>query len=416
MSSEEIRHFERKRSVTLEITPPNHKSLEEGIDLVKNQIIQPLKDDGTLSGEYSINLTGNADKLEKTREAMSGNFILAIIITYLLLAVLFQHWGFPLIIMLSVPMAAVGGVVGLWALNLYVNQPLDVLTMLGFIILIGVVVNNAILIIYQTLLHIREDSMFYRDAILESVRNRIRPIFMSTFTSIFGLMPLVVIPGAGSEIYRGIGVVILSGLFFSTVFTLLLIPCLLNLSFGMRSGPSAPVSPHSPKPTTRFHPRGRGNSHAEPKDAMTDKNQVLNYWQKFFADLLIGTFVNLFLFGVVGFVIGMIGTYSLKEIYIWETDWSGWLQWLVVITALLWYGLWGPIHGVIASIIETARGKFRQMVGGLHDLLDILVSGVLANYPDVNKSIPKEELARKFDEIGKNFSMNSNSKAVPSIG
>ena len=243
VSSEEIRHFERKRSVTLEISPPAEMALEEGIDLVKNQIIQPLKNDGTLSGEYSINLTGNADKLEKTREAMSGNFILAIVITYLLLAVLFQHWGFPLIIMLSVPMAAVGGVIGLWALNLYVNQPLDVLTMLGFIILIGVVVNNAILIIYQTLLHIREDSMFYRDAILESVRNRIRPIFMSTFTSIFGLMPLVVIPGAGSEIYRGIGVVILSGLFFSTIFTLLLIPCLLNLSFGLRSGPNSPTSP-----------------------------------------------------------------------------------------------------------------------------------------------------------------------------
>jgi HAE1 family hydrophobic/amphiphilic exporter-1 len=141
-------------------------------------------------------------------------------------------------------------VVGLWALNLFVIQPLDVLTMLGFIILIGVVVNNAILIIHQTLLHIREDGMFYRDAILESVRNRIRPIFMSTFTSIFGLMPLVVIPGAGSEIYRGIGVVILSGLFFSTIFTILLIPCLMNLSFGMRGGPSVPVPP-TPAPSTQ---------------------------------------------------------------------------------------------------------------------------------------------------------------------
>ena len=136
---------------------------------------------------------------------------------------------------------------------------------------------------------------------------------------------------------------------------------------------------------------------------MTDKNQVLSYWQKFFAELLIGTFVNLFLFGVIGFAIGMIGTYSLKEIYIWEADWSGWLQWLMVITALLWYGLWGPIHGIIASIIHTARGKFKQMVGGLHDLMDILVSGVLSHYPDVNKSIPREELARKFDEIGKKF-------------
>lgn len=136
---------------------------------------------------------------------------------------------------------------------------------------------------------------------------------------------------------------------------------------------------------------------------MTDKTQVLEYWRKFFAELLIGTFVNLLLFGVIGFVAGMVGTYGLKEIYIWDTDWSGWLQWLVLITALFWYGLWGPIHGVIASIIQTTSGKFRQMVGGLHDLMDILVSGVMSHYPNVNKSIPREELARRFDEIGKKF-------------
>jgi len=146
---------------------------------------------------------------------------------------------------------------------------------------------------------------------------------------------------------------------------------------------------------------------------MTDKIQVLDYWRKFFADLLIGTFVNLFLFGVIGFVVGMVGTYGLKEIYIWESDWSSWLQWLVLISALLWYGLWGPMHGVIASIIQTASGKFRQMVGGLHDLMDILVSGVLSNYPDVNKSIPREELARKFDEIGKKFLDNLKLKGGP---
>ncbi len=113
--------------------------------------------------------------------------------------------------------------------------------------------------------------------------------------------------------------------------------------------------------------------------------------------------MNLFLFGVIGFAIGMIGTYSLKEVYIRSADWNGWLQWLVLITALLWFGLWGPIHGIIASIIHTARGKFKQMVGGLHDLMDILVSGVLSHYPQVNKSIPKEELARQFDAIGKKF-------------
>ena len=229
--SEEIHHLERKRSITLEILPKSDIPLEEAIDLVRKEIIQPLRDDGTLSGPYSANLTGNADKLEKTRAAMSSNFIMAVIITYLLLAILFQHWGFPLIIILSVPMAAAGGVFGLAILNSFVQQPLDVLTMLGFIILIGVVVNNAILIIHQSLTYIRVNQMDYQEAILESVRIRIRPIFMSSFTSIFGLLPLVVIPGAGTEIYRGTGVVILSGLLVSALFTLILIPCLLNLSF-----------------------------------------------------------------------------------------------------------------------------------------------------------------------------------------
>ncbi len=234
VSSEQIQHFERQRAITLEVIPPKNLSLEEGIDIVKKEIVQPLADEGKLTGGYSIRLTGNADKLEATRDAMSGNFILAIIITYLLLAVLFQHWGYPLIIMLSVPMAAVGGVFGLWVLNRFVLQPLDVLTMLGFIILIGVVVNNAILIVYKSLQNMREENMNTTQAILESVRTRIRPIFMSTFTSLFGLMPLVVIPGAGTEIYRGIGVVILFGLFFSMLFTLLLIPCLMNLSAARR--------------------------------------------------------------------------------------------------------------------------------------------------------------------------------------
>ncbi len=230
VSSEQIQHIERQRSITLEVVPPKKVTLEEGIEIVKKEIIEPFRKEGKLTGGYSIRLTGNADKLESTRNAMGGNFILAVFITYLLLAVLFQHWGYPLVIMLSVPMAAVGGVFGLWVLNRFVLQPLDVLTMLGFIILIGVVVNNAILIVYKCLQNIREEKMEPEEAIIDSVRIRIRPIFMSTFTSLFGLMPLVVIPGAGTEIYRGIGVVILFGLFFSTLFTLILIPCLMNLT------------------------------------------------------------------------------------------------------------------------------------------------------------------------------------------
>jgi hydrophobic/amphiphilic exporter-1 (mainly G- bacteria), HAE1 family len=111
-----------------------------------------------------------------------------------------------------------------------IPQQLDVLTMLGFVILIGTVVNNPILIVHQALNHMREDGMGVRDAVLESVRTRIRPIFMTTTTTVLGLMPLVLFPGAGSELYRGLGAVVLGGLAVSTLFTLVFVPTLFTLA------------------------------------------------------------------------------------------------------------------------------------------------------------------------------------------
>jgi HAE1 family hydrophobic/amphiphilic exporter-1 len=107
--------------------------------------------------------------------------------------------------------------------------------MLGFVILIGTVVNNPILIVHQSLNHMREDGMSPTDAILESVRTRIRPIFMTTMTTVLGLMPLVLFPGAGSELYRGLGAVVLGGLLLSTVFTLILVPALFSLAMEART-------------------------------------------------------------------------------------------------------------------------------------------------------------------------------------
>ena len=171
---------------------------------------------------------GNADKLVETREALQWNLLLALVITYLLMAVLFENFFYPLIIMFSVPLAAAGGFIGLKAVNLFVApQGFDILTMLGFIILIGTVVNNAILIVHQSLNNVRFEGLQGIPAIRESVRTRIRPIFMSTTTSLFGLLPLVLSTGAGSELYRGIGSVLLGGLLISTIFTLFVIPALL---------------------------------------------------------------------------------------------------------------------------------------------------------------------------------------------
>lgn len=227
---EQVNHRERLRAITIEVSPPERMALEDAMLQLQSRIVQPLYASGQLDGGYRINLAGTADKLRSTWEALRFNVILALLITYLLMAALFESWLYPFVIIMSVPLGAVGGVVGLELLNLLYFQPLDVLTMLGFVILIGTVVNNPILIVHQALNHIREDHMTARDAVLESVRTRIRPIFMTTTTTVLGLLPLVLFPGAGSELYRGLGAVVLGGLLVSTIFTLVFVPTLFTLT------------------------------------------------------------------------------------------------------------------------------------------------------------------------------------------
>jgi len=165
---------------------------------------------------------------------MKINLLLAVVITYLLMAALFGNFIYPLIILFTLPLAAAGGFIGLAVTNKFLAyQPLDVLTMLGFIILIGIVVNNAILIVHQTLNYIRNENMPAFEAIYDATQSRLRPIFMSSLTSLFGMLPLIIVPGPGSEFYRGLGSVITGGLAFSTLFTLFIIPSLLMFVIGI---------------------------------------------------------------------------------------------------------------------------------------------------------------------------------------
>ena len=232
---EQINRRERERAISIEVSPPSSVALEDAIETIQTEIIGPMKAQGALGGNYRVALAGTADKLEATWKALGFNFLLAVLITYLLMAALFESWIYPFVIMLSVPLGAVGGLAGLWLLNQYVAQPLDVLTMLGGIILVGTVVNNAILIVHQSLVHLREDNMSPGDAVLESVRSRIRPIFMTTTTTVCGLLPLVLFPGAGSELYRGLGSVLLGGLILSAVFTLFVVPALFRVMLAART-------------------------------------------------------------------------------------------------------------------------------------------------------------------------------------
>jgi len=231
---QQVNHLERERTVKIRVVPPIEFPLEEAMEMIEEKVISPMKASG-LKPPYQVALSGTADDLVTTQKAVQWNLILAAFITYLLISSLFESFFYAFVIMISVPLAVGGGFLGLWLVSTFVAyQALDVLTMLGFIILIGTVVNNAILIVHQALHYIRRENMSSIEAVQRSVRVRIRPIFMSTLTSVFGMLPLVLFSGPGSEIYRGIGSVVIGGLVLSTFFTLFLVPALFTLMIGLK--------------------------------------------------------------------------------------------------------------------------------------------------------------------------------------
>ena len=235
MGIERIRRYNYQRAFLFIITIPKDMVLEQLQEKMENEVLGPMREEGLLQG-ITYYTSGASSKLEDAKNALSGNFLLAVLITYLLMAALLNNFLYPLIILFSVPLAATGGFIGLDFVNKFIaTQSLDVITMLGFIMLIGSVVNNPILIVYQTLNNIQY-GMSGKTSISYALKTRIRPIFMSTATSLFGMLPLVLAPGAGSELYRGMGSVILGGMALSTIFTLFLIPALLSLFLGRVKG------------------------------------------------------------------------------------------------------------------------------------------------------------------------------------
>lgn len=218
----EIRRVDRRRSLTLSITPPKGLSLEQAIDILKEhvepELMTYLPDDGEISYH------GSADDLKIALSSMARSFTLAIIVLYLLMSGLFRSFVDSLLVIAALPLATVGGV----ALLRLMNLPMDLLTMIGFITLLGLVVNNAILLVHQTRVAERE-GLDRRSSVEQAIRRRLRPILMSTLTSLFGMLPLLLIPGPGTEVYQGLAAVIVGGMTVSTLFTLVLLPSLLRL-------------------------------------------------------------------------------------------------------------------------------------------------------------------------------------------
>ena len=244
----EIRRVDRERTVTLAVVPAESLPLEAAVDILEREVIAPLLAEGLPPG-VELRISGTADRLGETRDALAGDLLLAALVVFLAMAVTFGNFLYPVVVMFSIPVALAGGVAGLALLNLHIDQKLDMLTLLGFAILIGTVVSNAVLLVDQSLRHYREDGMDVRTAVVTAARNRVRPIFMTSFTGIFGMLPLALSPGEGAELYRGLGVVVVGGQTLSTLLTLVLVPPLLAIVIPLvegRTGRSNPAHAMAP--------------------------------------------------------------------------------------------------------------------------------------------------------------------------
>lgn len=237
VDTSDIRRVDGKRTVTLRIIPPDNIALETGVEMVRRDLVDHLQESGAIPSNVKVLISGASDQLQATRESLTANYLVALVIIYLILVAIFSHWGYPLLIMATIPLGIASGIVGLWLMNWIgawlpsigypaVTQSFDMITMLGFLILMGTVVNNPILIVHQAMVNVRENGMAAREAVRDAVAIRLRPIAMTTLTTVCGLAPLVLIPGEGTELYRGVGVIVLCGLVGTAIVTLTFLPAL----------------------------------------------------------------------------------------------------------------------------------------------------------------------------------------------
>lgn len=217
-----IERKDRSRLITVTAIVSQKATLSDAVAAADDIIAQT-----EIPAEITTVLAGDYEDQQDMFKDMFMLFFLIIILVYMVMASQFESFLAPLVIMFSVPFALVGVVLGLWA----TGTALGVMSLIGVIILLGIVVKNGIVLIDYTIL-CRERGMGVVEASVEAARSRLRPILMTTLTTVLGMLPMAVGRGEGSEMWRSLGMTVCWGLSISTLVTLVLIPTL-YCSFSM---------------------------------------------------------------------------------------------------------------------------------------------------------------------------------------
>jgi len=209
-----IQRKNRERYITVTGIVAKGVSLSEGVECVNTTLAQnPLPQGLTwrIGGDY-----------ENQQDMFSDMILLAlliVILVYMVMASQFESFLGPFVIMFSIPFALVGVALG----NMTANLAVGVMSLIGIIILLGIVVKNGIVLIDYTIL-CQERGMSVREASVTAARSRLRPILMTTLTTVLGMLPMALGTGEGSEMWNGLGTTVAWGLSFSTLITLVIIP------------------------------------------------------------------------------------------------------------------------------------------------------------------------------------------------
>ncbi|MBK8534498.1 MAG: efflux RND transporter permease subunit [Candidatus Competibacteraceae bacterium] len=240
-----INHINLDRSVTLIVSLAQDAPLISLVERAEREILAPVR--AQLTPGDQVRLAGAADRLAETVRQLAAAFTLSVLITYLLLVALYRSFLYPVVIMATVPMAISGSLLSLIIANRVFGMAvqLDMITALGFIILTGIVVNNAILLVDRALQLQREQGQGHDESLYQATRDRLRAIFMAAATSVLGMLPLAVVPGQGAELYQGLGIVLTGGLAFATLLTPTVVPALMGLLYDLSGRWEPSSSPSS---------------------------------------------------------------------------------------------------------------------------------------------------------------------------